>query len=208
MSTLVLVRHGQAKPFEKNSDCLSETGEQQAIRLGEYWREHNIRFEEVYTGTMLRQTRTAELAGFCKFEQRPEFNEYNADGILRAHPEFVPATDNRQLQRAFEAAMPLWMAGTLEAPGLERWREFHDRVTRGLRAIVDAERASRRVVVFTSGGPIGIAVQTVLQAPEAMAIEVNWRVRNCSLTEFLFTRDRISLDTFNATPHLKEITFR
>ena len=208
MSTLVLVRHGQAKPFEKNSDCLSETGEQQAVRLGAYWREHNIRFDEVYTGTMLRHTRTAELAGFDKFEQRAEFNEYNADGILRAHPEFVPATDNRQLQRAFEAAMPLWIAGTLEAPGLETWREFHGRVTRGLQAIAGAESARRRVVVFTSGGPIGIAVQTVLQAPEAMAIEVNWRIRNCSLTEFLFKRDRISLEAFNATPHLKEVTFR
>ena len=208
MSTLVLVRHGQAKPFEKNSDCLSETGEQQAIRLGEYWREHNIRFDEVYTGTMLRHTRTAELAGFGEFEQRSEFNEYNADGILRAYPEFVPATDNRQLQRAFEAAMPLWIAGTLEAPGLETWREFHDRVTRGLRAIVDAQPASRRGVVFTSAGPIGIAVQTVMQAPEAMAIEVNWQIRNCPLTEFLFTRGRISLDSFNATPHLEEVTFR
>jgi len=208
MSTLVLVRHGQAKPFEKNSDCLSETGEQQAIRLGEHWRERNIRFDEVYTGTMLRQTRTAALAGFDKFEQRAEFNEYNADGILRAHPEFVPAGDNRQLQRAFELAMPLWIAGTLAAPGLETWREFHDRVTKGLRSITGAERASRRVVVFTSGGPIGIAVQTALQAPEAMAIEVNWRIRNCSLTEFLFTRGRFSLDTFNATPHLQEVTFR
>jgi broad specificity phosphatase PhoE len=208
MSNLVLVRHGQAKPFDKNSDRLSEAGERQSILLGEYWREHSIRFDEVYTGTMLRHTRTAELAGFEKFEQRAEFNEYNADGILRAHPEFAPANDNRQLQKAFEAAMPLWIAGTLKAPGLETWRDFHDRVTRGLRAIIDADRASRRVVVFTSGGPIGIAVQTVLQAPEAMAIEVNWRIRNCSLTEFLFTRDRFSLDTFNATPHLKEVTFR
>jgi len=208
MSTLVLVRHGQAKPFEKNSDCLSGAGEQQAIRLGEYWREHNIHFDEVYTGTMLRHARTAELAGFDKFEQRAEFNEYNADGILRAHPEFVPAADNRQLQRAFEAAMPLWIAGELSAPGLETWREFQGRVTRGLGDIIDADRASRRVVVFTSGGPIGIAVQMVLQAPEGMAIEVNWRIRNCSLTEFLFTRRRISLDTFNATPHLKDVTFR
>ena len=33
MSTLTVVRHGQARPFEKNSDCLSETGEQQARAL-------------------------------------------------------------------------------------------------------------------------------------------------------------------------------
>jgi hypothetical protein len=51
-------------------------------------------------------------------------------------------------------------------------------------------------------------VQTVLKAPENMAIELNWRIRNCSLTEFLFTRGRTSLDVFNATPHLSDVTFR
>ena len=34
MSTLVLVRHAQATPFEKDSDRLSAAGEQQAIALG------------------------------------------------------------------------------------------------------------------------------------------------------------------------------
>jgi hypothetical protein len=36
-----------------------------------------------------------------------------------------------------------------------------------------------------------------------MALEVNWRVRNCSLTEFVFTKDRFTLDSFNALPHLE-----
>ena len=51
-------------------------------------------------------------------------------------------------------------------------------------------------------------MQTVLRAPEPMAIELNWRIRNCSLTEFLFSGDRVSLDAFNATPHLGEVTYR
>lgn len=208
MSTLVLVRHGQARPFEKDSDRLSETGAQQAVRLGEYWRVRGIRFDEVYTGAMLRHTRTAELAGFSTFERREEFNEYDAAGILHACPGFEPPTDNRQMQKLFDTAMPLWIAGKLESPDLEPWKTFHNRVTRGLRAIIDADRPSRRVLVFTSGGPIGIAVQTVLKSPEPMAIEVNWRIRNCSLTEFLFTRGRISLDLFNATPHLEQVTYR
>jgi broad specificity phosphatase PhoE len=62
--------------------------------------------------------------------------------------------------------------------------------------------------VFTSAGPIGVAVQTVLGAKDPIAMELNWRIRNCSLTEFVFTRSRISLDAFNATPHLREVTFR
>jgi hypothetical protein len=47
-------------------------------------------------------------------------------------------------------------------------------------------------------------VQNVLNAPERSALEINWRVRNCSLTEFTFSRDRVSLDSFNAIPHLDD----
>ena len=64
MSTLVLVRHGQARPFQPNSDSLSETGVQQAVQLGEYWREQGITFDEVYSGALLRHRQTAEAAGF------------------------------------------------------------------------------------------------------------------------------------------------
>jgi broad specificity phosphatase PhoE len=210
MSTLVLVRHGQAKPFEKDSDRLSAVGERQAMALGEFWKARNIGFDEVYSGTLRRHTRTAELAGFSQFQAQAEFDEYDAAGILRAGNGHVEpdVKDNRELQALFEAAMPQWMAGTLESPGLETWQEFRERVRRGFRGIVEADRPSRRVVVFTSAGPIGVAVQTVLGAKESMAMELNWRIRNCSLTEFVFTRSRISLDTFNATPHLLEVTFR
>lgn len=206
MSTLLLVRHGQARPFEKQSDQLSETGRQQAMLLGEYWRQGGIAFDEVYCGSMQRHIQTAELAQIGPFESLPALNEYDADGILHASPDYKPTQDRREFQLMFEVIMRQWIAGTLS--NVESWQEFRRRVTSGLHRIVSADKPSRRVVVFTSGGPIGIAVQTALQAPEAMAIEINWRVRNCSLTEFLFTRERMSLDVFNATPHLKEITFR
>jgi broad specificity phosphatase PhoE len=208
MSTLVLIRHAQATAFEQDTDRLSATGEQQAARLGEYWRERDVRFDEVYTGTMRRHLRTAELAGFSKYESSGGFNEYDAYGILRAAPNYQRPTDNRALQQLFDTMMPQWIAGTLEAPGVESFQAFRDRVRAGFRAILEADRPSRRVAVFTSGGPIGVEVQSVLRAPDPMAIELNWRIRNCSLTEFLFTRGRVSLDQFNATPHLQEVTYR
>ena len=208
MSTLVLIRHGQARPFQPNSDSLSETGVQQAIQLGQYWREQGITFDEVYSGTFARHMRTAELAGFREFHCMPEFNEYDAAGILRSAGHVEPAKDNRELQARFDALMPQWMAGTLDAPGVESFSEFRARVQCGLRKIIEADRPSRRVIIFTSGGPIGVAVQTVVGARDAMALELNWRIRNCSLTEFVFTRNRISLDSFNGTPHLAEVTFR
>jgi broad specificity phosphatase PhoE len=208
MSSLVLIRHAQARPFQPDSDRLSDTGERQAARLGEYWRERGVRFDEVYSGALRRHTQTAELAGFDTFELLPEFNEYDAEGILRAHPEYAPPTDNRHLQKMFETAMPQWVAAKLDAAGLESWANFHGRVLRAFRSIVDADRPSRRVAVFTSAGPIGVILQTVLCAPQLVAIELHWRIRNCSLTELVFSRDRISLDGFNATPHLGETTFR
>jgi broad specificity phosphatase PhoE len=206
VSTLVLVRHGQARPFEKHSDRLSETGERQSVLLGQHWRERGIKFDEVFSGSMQRHIQTAELAQIGPFESLPAFNEYDADGILRASPDYKPTQDRREFQLMFEVIMRQWIAGTLK--DVESWAEFRERVSSGLRNIICANKPSRRVVVFTSGGPIGIAVQTALKAPEAMAIEINWRVRNCSLTEFVFTQDRVSLDVFNATPHLEEITFR
>jgi broad specificity phosphatase PhoE len=208
MSTLVLVRHAQARPFQPNSDSLSETGEQQAIRLGQYWREQGIRFDEVYSGAMRRHIQTAEGAGFTGFQTLREFNEYDAEGILRAHPDWAPPTDNRHLQRMFDVALPQWITAKLEGPGLETWASFHQRVLTAFRRIIDDPGASRRVAVFTSAGPIGAILQMVLCAPEQTAIELHWRIRNCSLTELVFTRERVSLDSFNTTPHLSEVTFR
>jgi broad specificity phosphatase PhoE len=99
-----------------------------------------------------------------------------------------------------------WMDG---AAAPESFAAFHARVVRGLRRIQQGP-SNRRVVLFTSGGPIGVLVQTALGAPPRSFADVNWRVRNCSLTEFVFSADRFSLDSFNGTPHLDSslVTFR
>ena len=60
------------------------------------------------------------------------------------------------------------------------------------------------MVVFTSGGVIGVAVQIALGTPDPSGLEINWRVRNSSLTEFLFSGERLSLDSFNTLPHLDD----
>jgi hypothetical protein len=47
-------------------------------------------------------------------------------------------------------------------------------------------------------------VQQSLSAPEKSFLAVNWRVKNASITEFTFSRDRLSLDGFNNVEHLDE----
>lgn len=199
MSSLTVVRHGQARPFQTNSDCLSEVGEQQARALHEYWTRNAVAFDEVYCGSLTRHCQTAALA----IDQPPrisaEWNEYDAEGILRGYPPPSSFPHNRAFQKTFEGAMDRWLEGS--APHAEPFPVFRDRVLSGLRRLQEGP-SNRRVVLFTSGGPIGILVQTALGAPDRSFLEVNWRVRNCSVTEFVFSKDRFALDSFNALSHL------
>jgi len=239
MGTLTLVRHGQARPFEKESDRLSPLGEQQARALGQYWLRQGVSFDEVYSGTLVRQRRTAEIVGqrFAEAGQAwpqlhsfPELNEYDAEGItgklipalaerdekfrglLASYEQNRQAADrNRHFQKMFEAVASVWANSGLEIDGVESSACFRARVQSALNRILQAEGSGRRVAVFTSGGVIGHVVQTVLEAPAHQALQLNWRVKNCSLTEFTFgakAGGRISLDSFNAIPHLDDPALR
>ena len=195
MSTLTVVRHGQARPFEKNSDCLSEMGERQSRALRAYWSRLGTGFDEVLSGSLTRQRQTAALAIDVEPQIFPDWNEYDAEAILQGYPHPSTFPSRRDFQKVFEAAMDKW----IDTPA---FTDFHARVVHGLRRIQRGP-SNRKVVLFTSGGPIGVLVQTALGAPPRAFADVNWRVRNTSITEFVFSADRLSLDSFNAQPHLE-----
>jgi len=226
----VLVRHGQARTFDAHSDRLSPTGEEQARALGRFWAGCGAAFDEVWSGSLERQQRTAQIAGesyaahggrWPELRVDEALNEYDSAGMLGRLAPALAARDagfralaetferlrdtpecNRHFQRMFERLVAAWLAGAPAAEGVEPWADFNARVRAALRGILQAEGRGRRVAVFTSGGVIGLAVQSALGAPERVALELNWRVRNASLTEFTFGGGRIALDSFNALPHL------
>jgi broad specificity phosphatase PhoE len=232
MSTLTLIRHGQAAAFDADSDRLSPLGEVQSHKLAQYWIARGVAFDEVCSGTLVRQKRTAEIvhaayaqAGLPWPELRIDasFDEYDGGGIVNILAPALAGKDfefaklvkaaeaaargperNRHFQRMFEVVVAGWMSGALSSPEVEPWTTFSDRVRTGLREITSSGRSNRRVALFTSGGVVGVIVQTVLRAPGESALQLNWRMRNCSVTEFVFSRDRLSLDLFNATPHLDD----
>jgi broad specificity phosphatase PhoE len=230
MSQLILIRHGQAAAFSADSDRLTELGRRQAEAVGRYLVEHEVRVDEVVTGGLNRQIETEQIAGnavkraglpWPDARRIAGFSEYDAGAILgtlapllvERDPAFDKLSDdfrdnaqakdrNRYFQRMLEALMDHWIKGTLRAPGVESFEEFHGRVRAAHDAIVTAP-GSRTVLVFTSGGPIGACVQCALKAPPEVALALNWRVKNGSFTEFTFSSSgRLSLDSFNATPHL------
>lgn len=232
MSVLTLVRHAQASFFADDYDELSPVGREQARLLGEFWVRWRTDFDEVYCGPRVRQRQTAEIAGsVCTRAGRrwpepvvlAEFDEYDHGGMLarlapdlsRQDPAFADLMETyrrerddsgrlRSFQRMFEALTLHWATAPGPVAGVETFPAFRDRVERGLRRVTGGTGSGRRVAAFTSGGFIGTSVRLALAAPDRTALEVNWRVRNCSLTEFVFTKGRLTLDGFNALPHLDD----
>lgn len=239
MSKLYIVRHGQASFFSDDYDKLSEMGERQSRVLAEYWIDRGEHFDEVYTGTLQRQQRTAEVVGET-FRERglewpethvfPGLDEYPADDVMDVllpqlcerdermrvlRDEFEASEGGparyRSFHRLLEAVMARWIGKDYEPGTLTTWEEFSGGVRGAFQEILEKEGNGRRVAVFSSGGPVGISVQTALGAPEIKAAELNWRVHNCSFTEFTFSGSRLALDSFNAVPHLSDpelLTYR
>lgn len=232
MSLLTIVRHGQASFFADNYDQLTAVGEQQSHLLGSYWANQRLVIDEVHTGPRIRQQKSAELAG-VDFQRSglgwPEpivmqdLDEYDLDGLLnRFAPRLAERNSDfarlvqsyhqsegeqnrlRDFQRMFEVLLKHWQTNELHDVDVESWPTFRQRVQRALRKIQDQPGRKRRAVLFTSGGFIGCAVQHALGVSDHAALELNWRVRNSSLTDFVFTQDRFTLDSFNSIPHLND----
>ena len=93
MSTLHLVRHGQASFGADDYDRLSDLGWHQSRRLGEYWRGKGQQFDRVIVGTLRRQNETWQgiaeglgiSPGSLPLMQTPSLNEYDSHEIGRAH---------------------------------------------------------------------------------------------------------------------------
>lgn len=232
MSTLVVVRHGQASFFEDHYDRLSTLGRRQSRLLGDYWAERGITFDEVYTGPRERQIDTAmevgeafRGAGLAWPEPvvLDELDEYQAEavlkqalpGLLEKHAELremyaaVEAAVGRDeklrtFQRVYEVVIGRWARGELDLSGIEPWATFRERVHSGLARITSASGPGRRAVAFTSGGPVGVSMERALQLSPELTLKLAWMVRNGSLTEFLFSGSRFTLSSFNSFPHLLE----
>ncbi len=239
MSRIVLVRHAQASFLEPDYDKLSPTGEIQARLLGEYWASRNVAFDRVYSGPCVRQIDTARIVtgvyrrmgiAFAELTVLPEFDEYQGEDVLsKSVPELIKADarirdlhaafqsaatseeKRRTFQRLFEAVVGKWVDGEIPLQDVESWPEFCARVNRGLSKITSSSVRGGSVAIFSSGGPIGAAMQRALNLSPRDMLRVTWMSRNCSYSEFLATGGRFTLSAFNAFPHLDDpalLTYR
>lgn len=235
MSHLFLVRHGQASFLEPDYDRLSPKGEAQSRLLGSYWVKHNLTFDAVYSGPCRRQKDTARIVGeeYCKAGLSwPEpqilyqFDEFRADAVLAyALPKLVERDEQvrtlhqafekaakkaeqlRTFQRVIEAVVARWASGEVPIPGIESWPDFCARVQLGLTELTANGSRGRRIVIFSSGGPIGVAMQKSLGLSTEATLQSLWMVPNSAYSEFLFSGSRFTLSSYNAYPHLTDPVF-
>lgn len=218
MGILYLVRHGQASFGADDYDQLSELGQAQALRLGEYWRERGMKFDAIYTGTLKRHVQTlAKIAQGLGInpevaQSRPGLNEYDSDALLKAiHPTPLPKADTPELYRHHFRllcdAISQWMCGTISPTGMSDWNGFADGVHSVLEEIRH-QHSGKNVLLVSSGGPISTAIGQVLGTSPEVTIALNMRIRNSAVTEFTISPKRLMLQNFNTLNHLDTDTHR
>lgn len=211
MAQLHLVRHGQASLGDADYDRLSALGVQQSKWLGRHWLERGVKFDRVFIGTQLRHRKTAEeicraVGQDLMFTEHPGFNEYDfhslyeAIGSTEGTAKQLAMADKQKFFQALKRVLHLWALGKLPGAVPETWETFSQRVEGAIRSVQQC--AGQSVLVVTSGGPIGMIVRQVLQAPAASAIELNLQVINASYTHFHFNERTLRLASFNNIPHL------
>lgn len=217
MTSLVLVRHGQASFGAADYDVLSPTGRRQARAAGEALRGRVGDVRVVVTGTMRRQRDTAaaclEAMGLAlECTEDPAWNEFDHEEVLRVYEprwsdharlrrELEPAAFAGAFERAFHAAVARWASGAHDAEYRESWPGFLARVDGALERL--AREPGGAVLVFTSGGPISAACRAQLGASDAAAVFAHaFRLANASVTTLEATPAGVALAAFNDHAHL------
>jgi broad specificity phosphatase PhoE len=232
MSRLLLIRHGQASAGSGDYDRLSDLGWRQATELGRHWARIGVVPDRVWVGPCRRQRETAEavaaaFAGGERMWPEPEplaeLDEHSgylvfvrslpmlaeSDAEARAALDMVDkplGRDMRLYYRVYRRATLQWARGDLELPAgepaVEEWPVFRRRAELALEKLIDGNGAGSIVAAFTSAGPVAVAVGRALGLDDEAVLSLSWTVRNCAVSEFLFSGDRFSVHSFNSQLHL------
>jgi broad specificity phosphatase PhoE len=219
MSTLYMFRHGQASFGHEKYDQLSPMGYRQARIVARHLRDMGIRFDAVYTGKMARQKQTFQaMADIFTATDLPlpspvataDLNEYDSEGVWQ---QFFPllAEESPELklneaqlvqnpkafQKIFARIVHRWISGAYDHAEIESWQAFRSRINSSLMRIMQQEGSGKNVMIFSSAGPIAIAVQMSTQMPDERCIGISWQVLNGSLTRFRYNKKEITLVGFN-----------
>ncbi len=220
MTTIYLIRHGQASAGAENYDVLSPIGRDQASVLGGYLQQTGLTFDGIYSGTLKRQIDTALIAtGITPdtLAQHNHFNEYDHKAIFAR---YLPrlAEDDAEIAAAaqqgpntlmsasvFTKLMLAWVndsSDPADGDEFETWATFKARISNGIQHIAKAHDRKAAVAVFTSGGVISTLFHSIYNTTPQSTFEMNWSINNASLSHVKFNDGALRLREFNNISHL------
>ena len=222
MTTIYLIRHGQASFGAESYDKLSPNGELQAKLLGQYF--NQILKEEPYVvaGSMQRHQQTANLAlaecfPYTRIMTDNAWNEFNHQQVFAQYePSFNEphllkqdveneANPRAYLAKIFEGAIERWTGGDYHHEYDESWPNFKSRVETALQNLSDelAKTKPRYAVVFTSGGVISVAAGKLLELNANRTFALNWAITNTSMTTLRLVGNEPQLLSLNEHHFIK-----
>jgi broad specificity phosphatase PhoE len=216
MSTLVLLRHGQASFGSKKYDALSELGVRQSEATGRFWAAQGQAFTHVWIGPRdrHRQTATAALAplGLAVPDAVEQGLDEFADGTqilasaqarLGVHLVGDGAVTGRSRALHYANEITEWAEGRVVVDGVPTPEAFRATVGEWLARATSLPGTGQTILAVTSGGVIGAVLSLVLDLPTGLIGHFMKVTRNASITEILFSPGRRpALMSFNQVGHL------
>ncbi|AXI03286.1 histidine phosphatase family protein [Aquirhabdus parva] len=219
MSTITLIRHGQASFGKSDYDQLSDIGYDQARRLGVALAEREESIDTVFIGGMLRHRQTAEtclesMGLDLPLQVLPDFSEFNHEHILeKSEPRYrdrewiiqqamqQSVRPEEVFMQMFKASITRWVDGQHEQDYDETWPQFQQRVKSGLDTVAALLNQSQHALVFTSGGCISVIAQALLELNNSATFRTNWTLANCGLTRIAQSARHRNLMSLNEYGH-------
>jgi broad specificity phosphatase PhoE len=216
MSTLILMRHGQASFGAANYDQLNANGEAQARALRPFLAERAVMISKVIAGPRVRHRETARLAieglALPPIEIVDELDEFSdADRLLGAVAERMgkPLTVEAGFSKAdiltiYTEQILLWADDAIRLEGVPTVREYRRTVAALFERFMNPSQPDDVVLAVTSGGLIGTAFAEALGLPDRQMGEMisTFSVGNCSLTAIHDTPHGRSVLYYNQMAHL------
>jgi broad specificity phosphatase PhoE len=227
MSLIYLIRHGQADSLGKNYDTLTDLGQLQAKRLGEYFLRMRIEFDYAASGSLVRQKQTLEgilsplrQEGNCipEYQIHDELNEFEgrmwkeiAARIGREDPEYGLILEKYiELQKSGDPKCRKLFLKIIQRI-LKEWVEgghkevfpfdnYHDTVVSILKHIPEEANS---VLLTTSSTPVAILAGYSLGLTKKDYLPLMKVISNTSYNVFEWTHGNLSPITINSYPHIQ-----
>lgn len=217
MSSLVLIRHGQASLSEATYDALSLQGRDQGIATGVWIRAREQVISELISGPRQRHLETSNLLHTSArlnvaIQVEPQIDEFaEGEEILSAAATMfgTPSNDGasrREQLVQYNQAFNAWARGEVDIPGRQSFKEFRGRINNWFHETISTNRwpSGHQIFAVTSAGVVGAVVCEVLGLPNEQWPSIVGVVNNTSITEIVFSQGRCSLKNFNCTTHLPQ----